>query len=572
MKKLLKYLKGSWIFAILAPCFMMVEVAMDLQLPTLMSKIVDVGVASQDISYIYGTGRLMLLFTFIGMIGGLGSIIFSSLAAFGFGTRLRQATFDKIHSLSFKEIDELKTSSLITRLTNDITQVQNLVLIFLRMMVRAPLLVIGGIIMASSISPKLAIIFMVGIPILVFSILIIIRQVFGIFIKIQGKTDRVNTVMRENLLGAKVIKAFVGRDREIERFKVSNEDLMDTTISAQKIIILLFPIFEVIMNLSIVAIMWFGGNMIIGGSLETGKVMAFLNYLIQIFMSLIMMIMLIVNYSRAIASATRINEIHEKVNTIVEPMEPKIPTEYNIEFRNVSFGYNEGDKVLEEISLSIHDGEKVGIIGGTGSGKSSFVMLIPRLYDVNSGEIKIGGINIKDIPNKNLMDLVGFVMQDSVLLSGTVEENLRLGAEEASSEQLNRAIEGSGSKEFILKLEEGLDSVVSQRGKNFSGGQRQRLSIARALAKKPKILILDDSTSAVDIKTEKKIQEFIKEYKATTLVIAQRISSIAHLDKIIVFEEGRVIGIGSHQELIKTNEIYRLIAISQLGEEAVKNV
>lgn len=572
MKKLLKYLKGSMIFVILAPCFMMVEVAMDLQMPTLMSKIVDIGVANQDIAYIFGTGKKMLAFTFVGMLGGLGAIVFSSLAAFGFGTRLRQATFDKIQSLSFKEIDHLKTSSLITRLTNDITQVQNLVLIFLRMMVRAPLLILGGIIMASTISPKLALIFVVGIPLMIIAILIIVRKVFGIFMRIQGKTDRVNTVMRENLLGVKVVKAFVARDREIKRFKIANEDLMNTTISAQKIIILLFPIVDIIMHGGIVALMWFGGNMVMAGNLETGQIMAFLNYLLQIFMSLTMMVMLIMNYSRASASAMRINEIHETQNTIFEPKEPIIPQEYSIEFNNVFFGYNIDDEVLEDINLFIAQGEKIGIIGGTGSGKSSLAMLIPRLYDVHKGSIKIGNVDVKNIPTKNLMDMVALVMQESILFSGSVEDNLRFGAKSASKEELDRALEGSGAAEFVNKLEDGVKSNVSQRGKNFSGGQRQRLSIARALAKKPKIIILDDSTSAVDMKTEKKIQSFIKEYNATTLIIAQRISSIAHLDKIVVLEDGKITGIGSHKDLVKTNETYRLIALSQLGEEAALNV
>lgn len=572
MKKLLKYLKGSMIFVILAPCFMMVEVAMDLQMPTLMSKIVDIGVANQDIAYIFGTGKKMLAFTFVGMLGGLGAIVFSSLAAFGFGTRLRQATFDKIQSLSFKEIDHLKTSSLITRLTNDITQVQNLVLIFLRMMVRAPLLILGGIIMASTISPKLALIFVVGIPLMIIAILIIVRKVFGIFMRIQGKTDRVNTVMRENLLGVKVVKAFVARDREIKRFKIANEDLMNTTISAQKIIILLFPIVDIIMHGGIVALMWFGGNMVMAGNLETGQIMAFLNYLLQIFMSLTMMVMLIMNYSRASASATRINEIHETQNTIFEPKAPIIPQEYSIEFNNVFFGYNIDDEVLEDINLFIAQGEKIGIIGGTGSGKSSLAMLIPRLYDVHNGSIKIGNVDVRNIPTKNLMDMVALVMQESILFSGSVEDNLKFGAKSASKEELDRALAGSGAAEFVNKLEDGVKNNVSQRGKNFSGGQRQRLSIARALAKKPKIIILDDSTSAVDMKTEKKIQSFIKEYNATTLIIAQRISSIAHLDKIVVLEDGKITGIGSHKDLVKTNETYRLIALSQLGEEAALNV
>jgi ATP-binding cassette subfamily B protein len=576
MGKLLKYLKGSYAFAIAAPLFMLLEVMMDLQQPALMAKIIDVGVGQGDSRYILETGLKMLLVAIIGWIGGAGCCVLSSFAAMGHGTRLRQSLFDKIQTFSFAEIDKLKTSSLITRLTNDVTQVQNTVLMMLRIMVRAPLLVIGGIIMAWTISPGLTLIFAVAMPVLVFFVVLIVRKSFPLFLKMQQKIDRVNTVMRENLLGVRVVKAFAGHDQEKERFKIANEDLVLWSTKAQKINVLLWPLVTLVLNASIIALLWFGGNLVMTGALSTGDIMAFMNYLTQILMSLMMVIMLVINFSRAKVSADRINEVLETETSVRDPEQPVKITGFDVEFRNVCFGYNpsEEDYVLKNISFQASPGETVGIIGGTGSGKSSLIGLIPRLYDAVEGAVLIGGTDVRQLSLESLRENIGVVMQESVLFSGTIEENLRWGNENADGQAVEKAVLDAQAYEFVSALEDKYGSTVEQRGKNFSGGQKQRLSLARTFLKEPKILILDDSTSAVDMATEAKIQNTLGERRgdAVVFIIAQRISAIREADKIIVLDEGEISDIGAHSELIRRNEIYRSIVVSQLGEEAIAHV
>jgi ATP-binding cassette subfamily B protein len=576
MGKLLKYLKGSYAFAIAAPLFMLLEVMMDLQQPALMAKIIDVGVGQGDSRYILETGLKMMLVAIIGWIGGAGCCVLSSFAAMGHGTRLRQSLFDKIQTFSFAEIDKLKTSSLITRLTNDVTQVQNTVLMLLRIMVRAPLLVIGGIIMAWTISPGLTLIFAVAMPVLVFFVVLIVRKSFPLFLKMQQKIDRVNTVMRENLLGVRVVKAFAGHDQEKERFKIANEDLVLWSTKAQKINVLLWPLVTLVLNASIIALLWFGGNLVMTGALSTGDIMAFMNYLTQILMSLMMVIMLIINFSRAKVSADRINEVLETETSVRDPEQPVEVTGFDVEFRKVCFGYNpsEEDYVLKNISFQASPGETVGIIGGTGSGKSSLIGLIPRLYDAVEGTVLIGGNDVRQLSMESLRENIGVVMQESVLFSGTIEENLRWGNENADGQAVEKAVLDAQAYEFVSALEDKYGSTVEQRGKNFSGGQKQRLSLARTFLKEPKILILDDSTSAVDMATEAKIQNTLGERRgdAVVFIIAQRISAIREADKIIVLDEGEISDIGTHSELIRRNEIYRSIVTSQLGEEAIAHV
>jgi ATP-binding cassette subfamily B protein len=576
MQKLFKYLKGSYFFAIAAPLLMFVEVMMDLQQPTLMSNIIDIGIANGDKHYILATGLKMILVAVIGFLGGAGCCILSAFAAMAMGTRLRQAMFDKIQTLSFLELDRLKTSSLITRLTNDVTQVQNTVLMMLRIMVRAPLMVIGGVIMAITISPKLTLIFVVSMPVLVFFVVLIVRKSFPMFLKVQQKIDRVNTVMRENLLGVKVVKAFVGNEKEEQRFEVANDDLVKWSTTAQKITVLLWPLLTLVLNMSIIALLWLGGNLVISGNLKAGNIMAFMNYLVQILMSLMMMIMLIINFSRAKVSADRVNEVLETETSIKDPAKPVEVSSFNVEFKDVSFGYNHSpdEYVLRDISFTANEGETIGIIGGTGSGKSSLVGLIPRLYDASEGSVMIGGVDVKQMSLEKLRENIGVVMQDSILFSGTIEDNLKWGNEDGVEEQMEKAILDAQAYEFVLTTQDKYRSMVEQRGKNFSGGQKQRLSIARTFMKKPKILVLDDSTSAVDMATEAKIQNTLNNRKDNTIVfvIAQRISAIQGADKIIVLDEGKISDIGTHKELIAGNEIYRSIVASQLGEEAVANV
>ena len=574
MRKLLKYLKKCWIFALLAPLCMMLEATMDLYQPTLMADIIDVGVANGDLSYVLATGGKMLLFSFVGMIGGILCTVFSSIASSRFAAELRKSLFAKIQKFSFAEIDKLKTSSLITRVTNDVTQMQHMVLMSLRVMVRSPLLFAGGVVMAIRLSPKLSTLFILMVPLIVVTIFFVISRSFPLFSVLQKSIDRVNTVMRENLLGVKVVKAFVGRKQETNRFKTANEDLKAISIKSQMITILMWPIVNIIMQFAVVAVLWFGGKMFTVGDIQTGEIMAFINYLTQIMFSLTMSVMLFINFSRAKVSADRINQVFETTPSVTDSADALDFSGHDVEFKNVYFKYHSsGQWVLEDISFKANAGETIGIIGSTGSGKSTLAMLIPRLYDVTEGEILIDGKNVRNLKTDALRDNTSVVLQESILFSGTIEDNLRQGKENATEEDLHIALDIAQASEFVNALPDGISSPVEQRGKNFSGGQKQRLSIARSLVRSPKILILDDASSALDMATEAKLQTALKENitDCTTFIIAQRISGVMYCDKILVLDDGKISGIGSHAELLKSNEIYRSIVISQLGEEAAKN-
>ena len=575
MTKLLKYIKGSAIiYTILAPLMMFIEVIMDLNQPKLMSDIIDIGVANGDITYVLNVGFKMIVVAFIGILGGMLCGFFSTLASMNMGKNMRQGLFNKIQSLSFSEIDQFKTS-LITRLTNDVTQVQNMVMMALRGMVRSPLICLGGIIMSLSISVKLSIIFLVVIPLIILSVIVITAKSTPFFTAMQKKIDNVNLVMRENLLGVRVVKAFAIEDKVKERFSYANDDLMSTSIKAQSVTILLWPLVTLIMNLSVVAILWFGGNYVNEGSLEIGKIMAFINYLIQIMSSLNMLVMTIINFSRANVSASRINEVLDVESSITDKEDAKKINKFNIEFKDVYFKYNkDGDYVLKGISFKAEEGEKIGIIGATGSGKSTLISLIPRLYDTSSGTVMIGNEDVRNLKINELRSLIGVVLQDTTLFSGSIEDNLKFGKEDATEEMMISSVKDAQAFEFINANNEGFNREVGQRGKNLSGGQKQRVSIARTLIKNPKILILDDSSSALDMATEAKLQKSIKNRmkNSTVFLIAQRISAVKDSDKIIVLDNGEIVAIGNHEELIKECEIYRSIAISQLGEEVVSNV
>lgn len=578
MTKLLKYIKGSAIiYVILAPLMMFIEVIMDLNQPKLMSDIIDIGVANGDISYVLNIGFKMIVVAMLGILGGMLCGLFSTLASMKMGKNMRQGLFDKIQSLSFSEIDKFKTSSLITRLTNDVTQVQNMVMMALRGMVRSPLICLGGIIMSLtiSISIKLSIIFLVVIPLIVVSVILITSKSIPFFIEMQKKIDNVNLVMRENLLGVRVIKAFVIEDKMRRRFSSANDELMDISIKAQSVTILLWPLVTLIMNLSVVAILWFGGNYVNNGSLEIGKIMAFINYLVQIMSSLNMLIMSIINFSRAKVSADRINEVLDVESSIKDREDADKISKFDVEFKDVYFKYNkDSEYVLKGISFKASEGEKIGIIGPTGSGKSSLISLIPRLYDATSGSVMIGNKDVRNLKINDLRKIIGVVLQDTTLFSGSIADNLRFGMEDANEEMMDSATKDAQAFEFITSSNEGYNREVGQRGKNLSGGQKQRVSIARTLIKNPKILILDDSSSALDMATEAKLQNSIKNRvkDATVFLIAQRISAVMDSDKIIVLDNGEIVAIGTHKELIKNCEIYRSIAISQLGEEVVLNV
>ena len=576
MIKLFKFFKGSAVIcAILAPLVMILEVAMDLLQPTLLSNIIDIGVANHDLNYVLITGLKMIIAAIVGLFAGAGCSFLAAIAAIKLAEEVRQGLFDKIQTLSFLELDKLKTSSLITRLTNDVTQIQQMTNMLLRMMVRAPSTAIGGLVMAIILSKELSKIFVVAIPIILIVVMIILKKSFPLFKKMQQKIDNINLVMRESILGIKIIKALVIEDKQKDRFNDANEELTMASIKSQSMNLLLLPISTFIMNLTVVSVLWFGGNMFVSGNIEIGKIMAFINYLLQIMASIMMVINCMIMFSRAQVSSARINEVLDTKTSIENKENCEEVKSFDIEFKNVFFKYNDhSDNVLEDISVKIKEGEKVGIIGSTGCGKTSFVNLIPRLYDATSGEILIGGVNVKNINIKQLREDVGIVLQESILFSGDIKSNLKLGNKNASEEELISASKDSQAYEFIMNKDNKFDEAVEQRGKNLSGGQKQRLSIGRTLIKNPKIFIMDDSSSALDMATEAKLQTSIRNRMKdnTVLIIAQRISAVMDLDKIIVMDDGKISAMGSHKELLERSEIYRSIAVSQLGEEVLVSV
>lgn len=578
MFKLKSYLKPYWIVTILAPILMFIEVACDLFQPKLMASIIDYGIYNGDTSFIIKTTFTMIGITLLGVIGGVGCAITASIAAMNFGADIRSAVYKKIQRFSFANLDKFNTGSLITRLTNDIVQVQNMVMMLLRMFVRSPMLFIGGIVLAVSINAKLSLIFLVAIPTLILAVAILINMSFPLFTKLQQKLDKVNSVIRENLIGVRVVKAFVRADFENSRFNTASEDLSDITVKSSRLMALIMPIMMLVMNLSIIAVIWFGGIQINKGTMKVGEIVAYITYMTQILSSLLMIGMALVNFSRAYASSERIVEVLvSEIDIEDSPNASKQPIRAGgIVFDNVSFRYKDalGEPVLKNISFTANPGETVAILGGTGSGKSTLVNLIPRLYDVTSGRILVDGKDIRTIELNTLRSSIGFVLQESLLFSGTIKDNICFGKENATDEEVLEASNAAQAHDFISNFTEGYETILGQGGVNVSGGQKQRLSIARALIKKPAILVLDDSTSAVDIATESRIQSAMKKIikNTTCIVIAQRISTVLDADKILVLENGEIAASGKHQELLKTSLIYQDICKSQLGEEDLENV
>ncbi len=577
MIRLLGFIKPYWKVALLAPVLMLIEVVTDLYQPLLLASIIDEGVVNGDVPYVLKTGLKMLGIAIIGMAGGVGCTIAASHASQNFGADVRTALFKKVQSFSFTNLDQFKTSSLITRLTNDITQVQNMVLMALRIMVRAPLLCIGGIVMTVVINPRLAAILLVSIPVMLTFMFLIIRAGFPLFSLVQTKIDRVNNVMQENLAGVRVVKAFVRQNQEEKRFKGANDDLMDTTMKASRLVALAMPLIMLIMNASIVAVLWFGGLQVNTGNMQVGQVMAFINYMMQILFSLMMVAFIFIMLSRAKASADRINEVLDTDVDIADPSDATevIPTKGQVVFDNVTFHYAkaQGDPVLKNISFTVEPGETVAILGGTGSGKTTLVSLIPRLYDINEGRILFDGEDIRAMKLADLRQKISIVLQDSVLFSGTIEDNIKWGWADATSDEVEEIANMAQAHEFINRFPDGYQTLLGQRGVNVSGGQKQRLSIARALLKKPCVLILDDSTSAVDMGTEARLQQALKqrETKSTTFVIAQRISSVMDADRILLLDNGQIVAEGTHTQLLQTSPLYQDIYQSQMGEEDIVN-
>ena len=574
MKRYGKYIKPYKSTFIMGPILMLTEVLGEIMLPKLMSMIINYGVAEKDIGYILKIGLIMALVTVVMAAGGIGGAYFSAKASIRMTSDLRQDLFGKVQDFSFKNIDDFSTGSLVTRLTNDIQQVQNVVMMGLRLMLRAPGMLVGALVMAFLMNGQLAVIILIVIPLLALSIGVILKTAFPRFEIMQKKLDTLNSGIQEALTNVRVIKSFVREDYENEKFQKKNKELKDSSLNAMKIVIATMPVMMLAMNITTLAVVWFGGNIIIAGNMPVGDLTAFTTYIVQILMSLMMLSIVFLQWSRAMASIKRINQVLDAEIDLTDQDAEKKDSEIEtgkVEFRNVSFSYGgkEGSMVLENINFTAEPGTVTGIIGATGSGKSSLVQLIPRLYDVSAGEVLIDGINVKDYSLRHLRDKVGMVLQKNTLFSGTIEENLRWGNENASMEEIKEAAESAQADGFVTGFQNGYDTDIGQGGSNVSGGQKQRLCIARALLKNPKILILDDSTSAVDTATEAKIrQSFDTALKETTkIIITQRINSVEHADQIIVLDNGKIIGKGTHNQLIESCEAYQEIYYSQKDRE-----
>jgi ATP-binding cassette subfamily B multidrug efflux pump len=573
MTFLSKYIKKYWKSFSIAVLFLTFEALSDLLQPTIMAKIIDEGVANKDINYVLKMGGLMLLITACGAVAASTRSVVASIVSQNFGTELRSDLFNKIQTLSFKNIDKFDRASLVTRLTNDVTQVQVFVNGLMRIFVKAPLLAIGGLIMATRLNLQLSVVLAVVVPIVALLIIVNLRLGFPRFSRVQKALDRVNSVMREYLSGVRVVKAFNRFDVEVGKFAKVNDDYKQQSIAANRLMATFSPAIMLTVNLGIVAVLWIGGSGVNTGDIQVGHIIAFINYMTQILFSLMMISMVFNMFVRAKASAGRIDEVflQEDHFTWPEVMNEPFKEKGRIDFENVSFSYENtaGEPILKNINLTIQPGETVGIIGSTGSGKSTLVGLIPRFYDTVNGTIKVDGVDSKLVDPKILREKIAMVPQKNILFTGSVAENIRWGKEEATDAEVVTAATIAGVHEFIERSPEGYHTRIGQGGVNFSGGQKQRIAIARALVKQPEILILDDSTSAVDVATEAKIKESLKKYAKglTCLLIAQRITSIIDADKIAVLDHGELVGVGTHQELLKDCRVYQEIYQSQVGKE-----
>lgn len=555
---------------------MIVEVVGEVLMPKFLSEIINTGIVEKNVGYIIAVCAAMVLTALLMMTGGVGGAYFGAKGSVYFASDIRADLFKKVQGFSFSNIDSFSTGSLVTRLTNDVQQVQNLVNMMLRMFLRAPGMLIGALIMAISLNGSLSLVLAVALPVVLGSMLAVISRGFPRFSKMQSKIDALNSRVRENITNARVIKSFVREDYEKERFSKSNSDLKNATVSAMRVMITMMPMMMLFMNLTTVAVLWFGGKLVISSSMEVGDLTAFVTYITQILFSLMMVVMMFLQSSRALASARRIKEVLDTESDISDAT-AKYPdkkiTNGKIEFKNVDFKYykNSKEKVLDNISFIINPGETVGIIGSTGSGKTTLISMIARLYDADKGEVIVDGVDVRDYSLENLRRGIGMVLQKNVLFSGTIRDNLLWGDENATDSQIEHMCSYAQADAFVKSFNEGYETNLEQGGANLSGGQKQRLCIARALLKNAKILILDDSTSAVDTATEKKIRDaFATElFDSTKIIIAQRISSVCEADKIIVLNDGKISGIGTHDELMKSNIEYKEIYESQIsGKEA----
>ena len=576
--RLMKFLKGLWIASVIGSLGMVLEAACQLYLPKLMGKIIDNGVtpvinetmsAADGRAYVLKEAVIMILVSLIAIVGGITCMKLSSEVSQKFAARIRNAMFKKISSFSFKNIDEFSTASLTTRLTNDVTMIQNMTMMILRMLIRMPSMLIVASFFAVSINPRLASMLLFALPLIIIAVGVVMKFGFPMFKKMQKKIDALNSVVQENLIGIRVVKAFVREDHEKKKFKKANDNLSAMGEKAAGMIILAMPLMMLIFNLTMVMVIYKGGVSINAGDMTTGDLLSFISYVMEILMSLMMIAMLLVMVARGKACADRIKEVLDAEVDIVNNEKTLTAEKHGrVQFENVNFRYStqtDGDDILNGISFTAEPGQIIGIVGGTGCGKSSLVSLIPRLYDVTGGRVLIVDVDVRNYDIEELRELIGVVLQNNVLFTGTIKENIRWGKKDATDEEIIAACKAAQAHDFIMRQPDGYDTVLAQGGLNLSGGQKQRLCIARAMIKKPKILILDDSTSAVDTATEAKIRNaFYNELKDTTVfIIAQRISSVKEADEILVMDDGEIKGVGNHNELMETNEIYQEIYNTQ---------
>ncbi|MFD4818300.1 ABC transporter ATP-binding protein [Peribacillus butanolivorans] len=573
MKKLFSFLRPYRLLITLALFLMIVELGVELLQPLFIAKIIDDGILQKDLSVVIKWGSIMVGLSIFSFLGGIVNSFTASHVSQSFGHDVRKSLFGKIQAFSFANLNNIPTSSLITRMTNDVTQLQNTVFMGLRIMARAPLIVLGGAIMAITVNLKLSLVLVISIPILVFFLGWVMKRAAKLFKLVQKKLDNVNSVMRENLIGMRLIKAFLRKEHEIKRFDEANNELKRKTVTSLRLIETTMPVLMLVMNLAILVILWLGSEFIATGDIQVGEVVAIVNYATRIAASLSVFSWLIMVISRAKASAERVTEIFE---TPIDLDEGKMESQSgavkagSIEFQDVSFRYpGSGTPVLKNLSFTVEAGESLAIIGATGSGKTSLFQLIPRLYEVESGSIFIDSQDVKNIPLDSLRKRIGYVPQEALLFSGSIKNNIAWGKENATMEELMTAAQHAQVHETVMKLPKQYETQLGQKGVNLSGGQKQRLSIARALVRRPKILLLDDSTSALDLKTESKLLNALKSYTCTTLIITQKISTAMEADKILLLENGEILAEGKHEELIKTSPLYRKIVHSQFGEEGI---
>lgn len=581
--KVLRYLKPYWLFALLCPLAMILEVSMDLLQPTLMSDIVDNGIlgdaaADENLRYVLITGLKMLVFSLIGCFGGIASAAFGTAAAQKMGNDLRKDAFAKVMHMSFQQTDKFTTGSLVTRLTNDITAIQEFVAMSLRMFVRTGMQFIGGIAVILTLNVNFGIVLVISLPVQLIAVAIIMKKASPLFSIVQSRLDKVNSVVQENVSGARVVKAFTREEYEINRFDNANTDLMTTNLKVQKLLATLNPILMIIMNASVIAIIMIGGFQVEAKAMQVGEVMAAVTYITQILMSVMMVGMMFQQVSRSAASMKRVNEVLS-TNPVISDGNKSADSDNSgtVEFRNVGFSYpgSSGKPVLSGIDLKVGKGQMIAILGSTGCGKTSLVNLVPRFYDATKGDVLVDGVNVKDYDVDTLRSKIGVVLQKSELFSGTVAENIRWGCETATDEEVKTAAKIAQAEEFIDGFNDGYDTMISEKGASLSGGQKQRMAIARAIIKKPEILIFDDSTSALDLSTEAKLHKALRENLSgvTVIMIAQRIASVMRADKIAVLENGSICAFGTHKELMESSSVYRDIYYSQMkqGEEEAVN-